>query len=96
MRGRKETGPAPPIYGVQGLDASDQEAVEGHMEGPRLEAPQGPSGKWLWKERSTEAVLAFLGSTGVGCISARRTPPEVDGADWGDEGEEGGPGPPVL
>ena len=54
------------------------------------------SGKWLWKEKFTEAVLAFLGSTKIGCISARRTPPEeVDGADMGDEGEEGGPGPPV-
>ena len=59
--------------------------------------PRGPSGKWLWKEKSTKAVLAFLGSTRVGCISARRTPPEeVDGADLGDEGEEGGPGPPVV
>ena len=59
--------------------------------------PRAPSGKWLWVEKSTEAVLAFLGSTRVGCISARRTPPEeVDGADRGDEGEEGGPGPPVV
>ena len=59
--------------------------------------PRAPSGKWLWKEKSTEAVLAFLGSTRVGYISARRTPPEeVDGADLGGEGEEGGPGPPVV
>ena len=53
--------------------------------------------EWLWKEKSTEAVLVFLGSTRVGCINARRTPPEeVDGADWGDEREEGGPGPPIM
>ena len=59
--------------------------------------PRASSGKWLWKGKSTEAVLAFLGSTRVRCISARRTPPEgVGGADWGEEGEEGGPGPPVL
>ena len=26
--------------------------------------PRAPSGKWLWKEKSTDAVLASLGSTG--------------------------------
>ena len=51
-------------------------------------------GKWLWKEKSTKAVLAFLESTRAGCISARRTAlEEVGGADWDDEGEEG---PPAL
>ena len=40
--------------------------------------PRASSGNWLWKEKSTEEVLAFLGSTRVGCISARRTPQE----DW--------------
>ena len=38
--------------------------------------PRAPSGKWLWKEKSTEAVLAYLGSTRVGCISAGRRPPD--------------------
>ena len=48
--------------------------------------PRASSGKCLWKEKSIEVVLAFLGSTRVGCISTRRTPPEeVDGADLGDE-----------
>ena len=59
--------------------------------------PRAPSSKWLWREKSTEAVLAFLGSTRVGCISGRRAAPEeVDGTDLGDEGEDGGPGPPVV
>ena len=59
--------------------------------------PRAPLGKWLGKGKSTEVVLAFLGGTRVGCISARRAPPEeVQGADFGDEGEESGPGPPVL
>ena len=57
--------------------------------------PRAPSGKWLWKEESTEAVLAYLGSTRVGYISAGRRPPEeVDANRTGDRGEEGGPGPP--
>ena len=30
--------------------------------------PRAPSGKWLWKEKSTEAVLVFLKSTRVGCV----------------------------
>ena len=59
--------------------------------------PRAPLGKWLGKEKPTEVVLASLGSTRVGCISAGKTPPEeVRGADFGDEGEESGPGPPVL
>ena len=50
-----------------------------------------------WKEKSTEAVLAFLGSTRAGCISARRVAPEdADGSGRGNEGEEGGPGPPTV
>ena len=68
--------------------------------------PRAPSGKWLWKEKSTEAVLVFLKSTRVGCISTRRVPPEelakdeeedaeVAGGRVREEGEEGGPGPPA-
>ena len=42
-------------------------------------------------------VLAFLGSTRVGCISARRiAPEEVNGVGLGDEREEGGLGPPIV
>ena len=44
VRGRKETDPPPPFYGVQGVGAPDQEAVERHREGPWVEAPQGPLG----------------------------------------------------
>ena len=58
---------------------------------------RAPSGKWLWKEESTEAVLACPGSTRVGCISAGRRPPgDVDADGAGDGGEEGGPGPPNV
>ena len=59
--------------------------------------PRAPAVKWLWRERPTRAVLDFLGSTRVGCINVRRTPPEEGGgADLGDEGGEGGPGPPEV
>ena len=71
--------------------------------------PRAPSGKWLWKEKSTEAVLTFLKSTRVGCINTKRVPPEEHVEDQAEnekeevqgmesreeeEGEEGGPGPP--
>ena len=60
--------------------------------------PKSPSIKWLWKERSTEAVLKMLGETRIGCISTRRAFPvesDMEGpGGTGDEGEEGGPGPP--
>ena len=37
------------------------------------------------------------GSTRVGCITTRRSPPEeVDGAGLGEEREEVGPGPPEM
>ena len=59
-------------------------------------------GKWLWKEKSTEAVLVFLKSTRVGCVSTRRKLPEEGEEDLyeeavaGDAGEEGGLGPPGV
>ena len=62
--------------------------------------PRAPSGKWLWKEKSTEAVSVYSRSTRVGCIGIRRKLPEErdeswhEGAGAGDEGEEGRPGPP--
>ena len=52
-----------------------------------MEAPKGLLGQ--------VAFSVFLGSTRVGCIS-RKLPEEVDGAGAGDEGEEGGPGPPDM
>ena len=60
--------------------------------------PRAPSGKWLWKEMSTEAVLAFLIDTRVGCIRVERRLLQDAGVRMGcgDEGEEGGPGPPGL
>ena len=60
--------------------------------------PRASSVKWLWKERATEAMLAFLGSTRVGCITTRRRPPEegCEGGGSGGEGEEDGLGPPQM
>ena len=49
--------------------------------------PRAPSGKWLWKEKSTEAVLTFLKSTRVGCISTRRVPPEEQAKDEKEDAE---------
>ena len=59
--------------------------------------PRAPSVRWLWREKSTEAVLDFLANTRVGCIRSRRVvPEEATRAGSGDEGEEGGPGPPAV
>ena len=54
---------------------------------------QKPSVRKLWKDRATEAALAFLEETRVGCVSTRRKPQEkgCDGEDG--DGEEGGPVP---
>ena len=58
--------------------------------------PRAPSVKWLWKERSTEAVLVISGNTRVGCISTRREPQEeeCDREGSGGGGRTGGAGPP--
>ena len=62
------------------------------------EDPRVPSGKWLWKEKSTEAVLALLRDTRVGCVRVERRLPEDAGVRTGsgDEGEEGGTEWPAL
>ena len=60
--------------------------------------PRAPPVRWLWREKSTGAVLDFLGSTRVGCIRVRSTvPEEAARADLsaGGGGGEGGPGPPA-
>ena len=41
--------------------------------------PSAPSVKWLWGEKSTEAVLVFFGSARVGCNSTRRRFPGEGG-----------------
>ena len=59
------------------------------------EHPRAPAVRRLWDERATEAVLEFLKDTRVGFWTAAgtaRRPAEDVGQ--GDEGEEGGPGPP--
>ena len=54
--------------------------------------------KWLWKEKSAEAVLEVLRDTRIGRISTRRVLREGrlgdEMAGSGDGGKEGGTGPP--
>ena len=45
VRGRKETDPSPPVYGMQGMGTQNQEVVEGHREGPGVETFQSPFGQ---------------------------------------------------
>ena len=48
-----------------------------------------------WSKEATEAVLEFLGDTRVGCwASTRGARRPAEDVGQGDEGEEGGPGPP--
>ena len=66
--------------------------------------PRAPSVRWPWREKFTEIVLVFLRSTRVGCTcigTTRKLPEEWceeghEEAGTGDEGEEGGPGPPEM
>ena len=64
------------------------------------ETSEGPFSQWLWKEKSTEAVLELLRDTKIGCINTRRRLPEERSGDeeagTGDEGEEGGPASPGV
>ena len=43
-----------------------QKYVEGYRKGMRVETPEGPPARLLWKEEATGTVLAFLRNTGVG------------------------------
>ena len=56
--------------------------------------------KWLWKEKSTEAVLEVLEDTRIECISTSLVRPGErlgdEMADSGGEGEEGGLRPPNM
>ena len=62
------------------------------------ERPRAPAFRLLWDTRATDAVVQFLGSTGVGCRAAERVlrPREEDGLASGGEEEEGGPGSPYI
>ena len=52
----------------------------------------------MWKEKSTEAVLALLRATRVGCVRVEQRLPEDAGVRTGsgDKGEEGGTEWPAL
>ena len=79
------------------MDTPNQEVVEDIGKAQEWRHPRAPSVRWLWREKSTGAVLDFLGSTRVGCIRTKRVvPEEAARAGSGDEGEEGGPGPPAV
>lgn len=86
VRGRKATHPPPPLHGVRLWKDIEKTCRRKH--------PRAPPVKWLWKEKSTEAVLAFLRDTRVGCSTRRKPSEEYDGGVSGGEGEEGVPGPP--
>ena len=56
--------------------------------------------RWVWREEATEAVIKFLEDTRVGSRSSGMARAKVDDRESvgqeseGEEGEEGGPGPP--
>ena len=61
--------------------------------------PRAPAIKWLWKEKSTEAVLGVLRDTRIGCINTRRALPRKRlGDEMSRSGGEGkkGPAPPNM
>lgn len=64
------------------------------------EHPGAPAIKWLWKEKSAEAVLEIFTDARIRYISTRRALPEErlrdEMAGSGVEGEEGRPGPPNM
>ena len=83
------------------MAAAGAEDVEEHRESARVETPKGPAVKWLWKEKSTEAVLEMLTDTGLGCVSTRRILPEEtirDEEEWAlvTKGKKGDQVPPIM
>ena len=96
----QEAVAAPPVYGVQGTEPTDQGAVE--ESGKRLWAgtPEGASAEMAMEGRRHWGSLDFLKSTRVGCrASAEAARSRVDedrdrDEIPGQEGEEDGPGPP--
>lgn len=63
--GKQQTRP-PSLHGVQGLATSDREVVEGHWEGPRAEAPEGPIWQGAVEGKVYGGGFGFSGSTRVG------------------------------
>ena len=60
MRGRKETDPSSPFYGMWGLDAPDQKVVEGRREGSGVEVPEGSLGQVVMKGGVHGGGVGFL------------------------------------
>ena len=61
VRGKKETNPSPPVYGVQGMGTPNQEVVEGHREGPGVETPQSPFGQVAMEGEIHRGGFGLLG-----------------------------------
>ena len=61
VRGREETDPPPPVYGVQGMGTPDQEVVEGHREGPGVETSQSPFGQVVMEGEAHRGGFGLLG-----------------------------------
>ena len=83
------------LHGVRGLEATDQEAVEEGKKYCGWKHPRAPAVRKLWRKEATEAVLEFLEDTRAGCwTSTRGARRPAEDVGQGDEGGEGGPGPP--
>ena len=65
------------------MGVTSQENVGGHKEGVCVSGSilGSPSVKWLWKEKTTEVVLAFLRETRVSWVVTERRLAEEEG--WG-------------
>ena len=83
---------APPVHAVRVVDGAETQAWKDVGGTCEWKHPRTPSVRLLWDVRAAGAVLEFLRTTRVGCISGERVPAEDR---WDDtQGEEGGPGPP--
>ena len=61
VRGKKETNPSPPVYGVQGMGTPIQKVVEGHTEGSGVETSQTPFGQVAMKGEVHRGGFGLLG-----------------------------------
>ena len=91
---RQRRGPVstPSIHQVPGVGPTAQASVEKIGKACEWKRPRTPSVRLRWEVKATEAVSELFRTTRVGCIGARRVPPENIGED--SKGEKGGPGLP--
>ena len=74
VRGRKEADPPPLFTECRAWRPQISRLWKDIGKAHGWKHPRVPSVRWLWGNKSAEAILVFLGGTGVGCAGTGRKP----------------------